>query len=138
MVSRVVVKPATSSRNHHRLCQLIPCTYQKWPIPRYRSCLHALHRDNAGKQHRADIQLYLAGKEASKRLPNHNRLHINVPPCAIGYSHNFRYKHLLRHYIPADRRHHVVGTYHAILPTTNAIRYNVGGICSLVCVHAQH
>ena len=105
---------------------------------RYRSCLHALHRDNAGKQHRADIQLYLAGKEASKRLPNHNRLHINVPPCAIGYSHNFRYKHLLRHYIPADRRHHVVGTYHAILPTTNAIRYNVRSVCGIVCVHAQH
>ena len=138
MVSRVVVKSATSSRDNYRLCQLIPCTYQKWPVPWYWSYIYALHSDNACKQHRADFQLYLAGKEASKRLPYHNRLYINVLARSVGHSYNLWYKHLLRHHIPADRRHNAVRSNNAILPATHAICHNVRRVCSIVCVHAKY
>ena len=138
MVSRVVVKSATSSRDNYRLCQLIPCTYQKWPVLWYWSYIYALHSDNACKQHRADFQLYLAGKEASKRLPYHNRLYINVLARSVGNSYNLWYKHLLRHHIPADRRHNAVRSNNAILPATHAICHNVGRVCSIVCVHAKY
>ncbi len=94
--------------------------------------------DNAYQQHRAIVQLYLAGEEAEEHIQDNNRLYGVVFISSDSDSNLIRIIYFHGRSCGTDGRIHAVNSDNPFCDRPDALSADVNGIYIILCIHAEY